>query len=94
MERNEFIDIAKGIGMLLIIIGHLGVFSGIWVYPIYIISLFHVAFFFFISGLFLNPNKRDFKSFVLSKFRRLIKTIFYIWISCFNHIFNSNSKSS
>lgn len=76
MERNEFIDIAKGIGMLLIIIGHLGVFSGIWVYPIYIISLFHVAFFFFISGLFLNPNKRDFKSFVLSKFRRLIKPYF------------------
>lgn len=61
--------------MLWIIIGHLGVFSGVWLYPIYILSLFHVAFFFFISGFFLNPE-RNLKDIISSKCKRLIKPYF------------------
>lgn len=49
-EREHIIDIAKGIGILLVVLGHLpSLFSS----PIY---LFHMPFFFIISGYCLSPR--------------------------------------
>lgn len=56
-KRFEFIDIAKGIGMLLIIWGHTG-YWGIIGELMYIINLFHIPLFFFYRESFyhiINP---------------------------------------
>lgn len=66
-NRNIAMDIAKGIGILLVVLGHLSI------PPIVhkIIYLFHMPLFFFISGYFLMP-KYDRFAFVKSKVNRLI----------------------
>lgn len=53
LERIAYLDIAKGIGILLVIIGHLFE-SNIHTY----IYLFHMPLFFFISGLLYRPNNK------------------------------------
>ena len=75
MKRIEYIDITKGLGMLLIIWGHCGSW-GIISHAMYIINLFHIPLFFFLSGLFLHSNK-NFKEFILPKIHRLIKPYYF-----------------
>ncbi|MDO4797352.1 MAG: acyltransferase family protein [Coriobacteriales bacterium] len=71
-RRLEYIDVAKGIGMLAIMVGHMG-FVGAdganVVRPL--VSQFHVPVFFLIAGLFLS-NKRPFGEFVRGKAMRLL----------------------
>ena len=51
-DRDIIIDILKGIGMLLVIIGHSGC---IW--PFYLaIYAFHMPLFFIVSGLFFSTK--------------------------------------
>lgn len=65
-ERVGYFDIAKGIGMILVIIGHLGVA------PInHFIYSFHMPLFFFCAGYFLS-QKMDIGSFIKKKARQLI----------------------
>lgn len=68
-ERIEWIDIAKGIGMILVVMGHtiqLGI-----VQPIY---AFHMPLFFFLSGLLLQPDKLgNFASFTTKKGVQLLR---------------------
>lgn len=67
-ERIEWIDIAKGIGMFLVIAGH--TISLRYCYPLY---AFHMPLFFFLSGLvFIDKNER-FETFVVSKAKSLLK---------------------
>lgn len=52
--RMEYIDIAKGLGMILVVIGHCinaKVFPGIWIYS------FHMPLFFILSGICFNEKK-------------------------------------
>lgn len=50
--RDSTIDIAKGIGIFLVVLGHFAVFAS----PLYhYIYLFHMPLFFFISGMFAKP---------------------------------------
>lgn len=67
-ERNLTVDVAKGLGILSVVIGHIngGLFAPVvsWVY------LFHVPFFFFLSGLFLKTST-PFRPFLLKKVKRL-----------------------
>lgn len=56
-ERNQTIDIAKGVGILLVVLGHNPL---VWeekgeLYRV--IFSFHMPLFFFLSGVFLNPGK-------------------------------------
>lgn len=51
MERIEQYDKAKGIGMILVIYGHLFIYGGI---PFSIIFAFHMPLFFFISGMLVK----------------------------------------
>ena len=69
MKRINWIDYAKGIGIILVILGH-SIFPEtlkIW------ICSFHMPLFFMLSGFTFNIEKyNDFKSFVKRKFKTLI----------------------
>lgn len=86
-KRIIYLDIAKGIGMILVLLGHLQndtVFS----YSPYILSLcswifsFHMALFFIISGMLMaakDENKKDLKVFIGKRFRSIM--VPYFWFS-------------
>lgn len=65
-KRLQYLDIARGIGMICIILGHLGndTINRI-VYP------FHVPLFFLIAGYFIN-EKKNFTEFLKSRARTLL----------------------
>lgn len=92
-ERNESVDIAKGIGILLVVIGHSSFFNFVEFFNVnkYIYS-FHVPFFIFISG-FLNKN-REFKVVMLHKFRTVLypfiywSILYFIFMLAFIFFFN------
>lgn len=86
-KRIAYFDIAKGIGILLVLIGHLQndiIFS----YSPYILSLcswifsFHMPLFFIISGMLISckrEEEKDLKEIVKRKFRSIM--IPYFWFS-------------
>jgi len=66
-NRIEFIDISKGAGIILVVVGHClntTDFPGRWIYS------FHMPFFFFISGSLLSGNTTS--AFIYKKFKQLI----------------------
>ena len=69
-KREHYIDIAKGVAMVLVIIAHIKVVLPqvhAW------INSFHMPLFFILSGLVFNPFKYDkFKDFFLHKVKTLI----------------------
>lgn len=79
-EREKYLDIAKGIGIVLVVIGHCPRdYNPLtqWIYT------FHMPLFFVVSGMVWNKvshEKRGFfnKRFILDKLRRLIIPC-YIW---------------
>ena len=66
-NRIDAIDVAKGIGILCIVFGHAAPDSVLR----YILYSFHVPLFFVLSGLTYN-NKKNKKSFLVGKIRRLL----------------------
>lgn len=70
MNRIQYIDISKGIGIILVVIGHcLNMQStiGNWIYS------FHMPFFFFISGYCYNELKYNtLNVLIISRFKQLI----------------------
>ena len=66
MRRIEWIDMAKGWGIILLIYGHIAndLFAK-WLYT------FHIPLFFFLSGYVFNPNK-TFRDFFRSKTKGLL----------------------
>jgi len=83
-SRLSYVDIAKGIAMLLVIIGHCS-YAGKtlvgWLYS------FHMPLFFALSGFTFRPEKYKSLSHVLSaKFRQLIVPYFFfnliLWVLC------------
>lgn len=74
-ERIQWIDTAKGIGLLCVIIGHLHIpFIATWVYT------FHMPLFFFLSGVVFSGNKYDLQSFLVKKVKTLIVPYFSLGI--------------
>ena len=65
-KRIEFIDIAKGIAIICIILGHL---NNQQINKI--VFTFHVPIFFIITGYFIS-SKYSMKEFIKNKFKRLI----------------------
>jgi len=57
LMRNETIDVAKGIGILLVVLGHNWIANHGNGELFRIIFSFHMVLFFFLSGIFLNPRK-------------------------------------
>ena len=81
--RIEWADFAKGVAMILVVIGHVIDFHNILcTFP----AAFRMPFFFVIAGFFLNLNKwgssENFKPFVTKLFNRLIIPYFianFLW---------------
>ncbi len=70
-QRINYIDIAKGIAMILVILGHtkklMPVTAVWWLYT------FHMPLFFMLSGMVFNPDKyKNFKEMFVAKFKSLI----------------------
>lgn len=66
-DRIEFIDIAKGIGIFLVVFGHLNTgvqFSRVLIYS------FHMPLFFFLSGIFISHKS------VLNAFKNIVKSLY------------------
>lgn len=73
-KRIDWIDMAKGYGIFLVIYAHLGVGAiGRWIYT------FHIPLFFFLSG-YVFSTKYDFKTFAMRKFRSMILPYFALGI--------------
>ena len=64
--RHSTVDVAKGIGMLLVILGHLPAVLEQWHRFFNIIFSFHLPLFFILSGIFLNAEER-FSTFLSKK---------------------------
>lgn len=71
-QRNETVDIAKGLGIVLVILGHLVVGDGLvskWIFS------FHMPLFYFLSGYVMNE-------FISSeKYVSRVKSLFFHYIS-------------
>lgn len=65
MKRLRHIDIAKGLGIILVVWGHSLIEFGH-----YIIYMFHMPLFFYLSGIFHRPGAYDEQ--IAKKFRGLI----------------------
>lgn len=65
-EHKDYIDLAKGIGILLVVIGH-GPLNNFY------INVFHMPLFFFIAGLtFFAPSIEGFETFFMKKVNRIL----------------------
>lgn len=77
LGRNEIFDLAKGVGIYLVVVGHLLNEGGNLLFQI--ISLFHMPLFFFISGWFLwqEINKYTVGVLVMKKVRTILIPFFF-----------------
>jgi fucose 4-O-acetylase-like acetyltransferase len=75
-ERIEWIDIAKGIGIICVVMGH--IFS-IQMLAHKIIYLFHMPLFFYISGFLYKGEQRNGK-YIVKKLKSLIVPYFSVFI--------------
>lgn len=88
-ERIRWIDVLKGILLILICIGHLGDLPW-WISPLISpTSMFYVPMFFVLSGYLLSVEGRDFKSFVKRKIETLL--VPYIFFSVFFFVLDWNT---
>lgn len=82
-KRIEYIDIARGIGILLVVLAH-NDFGYISPYGHEVIYSFHMPLFFFLSGYFIKTNI-PFLEFVKKRFHSLLKpflfTLFMIYFT-------------
>ena len=87
MKRLHYIDIARGIGVILVVIGHLAkVYEGVgqWIYS------FHMPLFFIISGCLFaikkETNYHNIKSFIISRLKSIAFP--YITLSVLNILYD------
>ena len=73
-KRIDYIDIAKGIGILLVVLGHNPFVSG---FSLRLIYAFHMPLFFFLSGYFFNASLA-FSELLKKRFHALLKPYFFV----------------
>ncbi|MGN0452385.1 MAG: acyltransferase family protein [Ruminococcus sp.] len=78
-KRIEWIDTAKGIGLILVVLGHLKTpYISTWIYT------FHMPLFFFLSGVVFSGEKYSFKEFLVKRIKSLVIPYFslgfVIWL--------------
>jgi len=82
-NRIQYIDIARGIGILLVVLGH-NDFALLSPFVYQVIYSFHMPLFFFLSGFFVNPSLPFFEYFK-KRFHSVLKpylfTIFLIYLA-------------
>ena len=74
-KRIEYIDIARGIGILLVVMGH-NDFAVVSPFAYKLIYSFHMPLFFFLSGYFLNTGV-GFWNFFKKRFNSVLKPYFF-----------------
>lgn len=80
-KRVAFVDIAKGIGIILVVMGH-NDFSLISPFAHKLIYSFHMPMFFFMSGMFFRPDM-PFFVFLRNRFHRVLKPFLAILLLIF-----------
>lgn len=82
-KRVEYIDVAKGIGILLVVLGHNKLTSSDYPLLLQIIYSFHMPLFFLLSGVFFKPDygfwelaKRRFRTLLLP----FITTLLFLYL--------------
>jgi fucose 4-O-acetylase-like acetyltransferase len=70
-KRVGYVDITKGIGIILVVMGH-NDFALISPFAHKLIYSFHMPMFFFMSGMFFKPDV-PFWNFIRQRFHRLLK---------------------
>lgn len=85
MRQQQF-DILKGIGMILVLIGHVDcprlVFNDIY--------LFHMPLFFFASGCFFKPKEQSFKEYIVKRAQRLlVPYLFFLFVFFIFNLFEA-----
>lgn len=75
--RMEWADVAKGIGIFLMVMGHSGLPNCMhdWIYS------FHMPFFFILSGYFFRSGKYNVKEYSIKKFNSIIVPYVFFVIS-------------
>lgn len=78
MKRIEWLDVMKGVAILLVVLGHVFNSMGLFSHPLNRwIHLFHMPFFFMLSGfLAINTNKRKQYENIKNKFFKLMIPFF------------------
>jgi fucose 4-O-acetylase-like acetyltransferase len=71
--RIPMIDVAKGIGIILVVVGH----TNLPVVVMNAIYAFHVPLFFVLSGMVFNSNK-NLTQLLVSKFRTLLVPYYFL----------------
>lgn len=85
MKRIDYIDVAKGIATICVILGHLSVTPKIVVNSVY---TFHIPLFFFLSGFVINLDKYlTFKEYFIDKFKKIAIPYFFLSILTWGWIF-------
>lgn len=95
-ERIHYLDLAKGIGMILVVLGHIG---GIGLPLRYFIVSFHMPMFFIISGILFQVTKeetKDIKNIVYKKWKHIMIpyfafSFFYFVIEILYHLVKGGS---
>ncbi|MDB5816038.1 MAG: acyltransferase 3 [Rhodocyclales bacterium] len=80
MLRNQTLDVTKGIGILLVVLGHNWAINHASGIVFRIIFSFHMALFFLLAGVLFRPEDR-FSSILKSKFSTLLKPYLVVAIS-------------
>ena len=82
-QRIEYLDIARGIGILLVVLGH-NDFGAISPFFHQVIYSFHIPLFFFLSGYFVN-TALPFFDYFKKRFHSVLKpylfTVFLIYFA-------------
>ena len=84
-KRIEYIDILRGIAMILVLIGHNDTILTKYIYS------FHIPLFFFISGLTYKGNSASLKEVIKKRFRNIVIPylklslfLYFLWILLMN----------
>jgi polysaccharide biosynthesis protein PslL len=80
-KRVPYVDIAKGIGIILVVMGH-NDFALIAPFAHKLIYSFHMPMFFFMSGMFFKPDM-PFLNFIKNRFHRVLKPFLAILLLIF-----------
>ena len=87
LNRNVSIDIAKGIGIILMVVGH----SSVPDYIRHYIYIYHMPLFFIVAGYLFNYEKWKGKIFKFSKKKAERLIIPYLFMSIFKASISSTS---
>ena len=89
-NRLDYIDSAKGIGILLVVIAHINYTQQL----LTIIYSFHMPLFFAISGLLFDSSKyQNFKDFLTRKIRTLICPYILFYVLSISYILTISKKN-